>query len=390
MYFQNLKLFTLSVWFFSMVLAVLVSMGSAQGAWEIKAVKLDHLPEEIVLRERGRGIGKVRIRSRGIWLEIFECDLKLCSSPSRRGLKKGKPPRGIIPYGGVAKGKNNIKEAWLAMPTRRYKHGILGDEIEAGALVVIDGFGRKHRLTLPLNEVFEDRYARIVDLDGDGFDEIVVVRSSLKGGGSLAIYKLGGEGVVEVAHTPPLGRKGSWLNPAGFGDYDGDGKIEIALVVMPDFSGRLEFWELRSGKIVHELSLRGFSNHVTGSRVLNMSASANFDGMGKVDLAIPGADRDVLRIISLDGGMVAEPAHVKLPGRIVTEIVSVMHKGHPSIIAGLDSGMVVLISNKTASVRYEIPSWAKKNNETSLLKSLINRNRRRGRAKKSNQGKIRY
>lgn len=388
MNYPNLKPAVLSVWLLTMVL----NTEPAQSAWEIKAVRLAHAPEEIVLRERGRGIDRVRVKSRGVWLDISLCEQKLCSKPARRGLVKGTPPRDALPDGRVALGANNIKAAWLSKPTRRYDHGILGDEIEAGALSVVDGFGVKHRMVLPLDEVFEDRYARIVDLDGDGFDEIVVVRTSLKRGAALAVFKLGGKGVVQVARTPWLGRKGSWLNPAGFGDYDGDGKTEIALVVMPDHGGRLEFWEYSSGRLRHEMSLRGFSNHVTGSRVLNMSVSANFDGLGKVDLAIPGARRDVLRIISLDGGMVAEPAHLRLPGRVVTEMVSIVHNGRPAIIAGLDTGMVVLVSNNaprtnsSSSVSYDVPSWARKKDETSLIKKLMGQNQRLGRAKKSGPG----
>ncbi len=371
------------------LLAMVLDAGTSHGAWEIKAVQLNNVPEEIILRKKGRGISKVRVRSKNGWLVIYECDLKLCWAPSRRGMKKAKPLKDALPDGKVARGRNNIRAAWLSKPTRRYQHGILGDRIEAGALSVSDGFGGKHEFTLPIDEVFEDRYARIVDLDGDGFDEIVVVRSSIKHGAALAIFQLSGQGLVEVARTPPLGRRGSWLNPAGFGDYDGDGNIEIAMVVMPDFSGQLEFWEYKKGGLTREMSLRGFSNHVTGSRVMNMSASANFDGAGKVDLALPGMGRDVMRVISLDGGMVAEPVKLKLPGRIVTEIVSVRHKGRPVIIAGLDSGMVVLISNAAVSQGDEIPSWAKKNNETSLLNDLIKRNRRRKKNEKFGQGKVR-
>jgi hypothetical protein len=35
-----------------------------------------------------------------------------------------------------ATGKNDIAQAWLTRPTKRYDHAILGDAIEAGGLAV--------------------------------------------------------------------------------------------------------------------------------------------------------------------------------------------------------------------------------------------------------------
>ena len=47
-----------------------------------------------------------------------------------------KPPDGALPDAKVATGKGDIARAWLAEPTTCYDHGILGDEIEAGSLVI--------------------------------------------------------------------------------------------------------------------------------------------------------------------------------------------------------------------------------------------------------------
>ena len=284
---------------------------------------------------------------------------------------------GGLADGRVGRGKNDIRSAWLSRPTRRYSHNILGDAIEAGGLTVVDRLNRTHYFPLPLDEVFEDRYARVVDLDGDKSDEIVVILSSRTKGASLVVLKLTGEGIAKVAQTKPLGRKGDWLNPAGIGDFDGDGRTEIAMVTNPGRHGRLEIWEYHKGQLVFERSLVGFSNHLEGSKVMNMSAQADFDGDGKIDLVVPGVDRSQLRIISFAGGMVAEPGYIKLPGRVVTEIVSVVIDGKPAIVAGLDTGMVVLATNGARVLEDDIPNWYKKNNETSLLQDMVNRNRRR-------------
>ena len=345
--------------------------------WEIKTVKLKYAPDEIVRRKRGRGLSKIQIKSRGSWLALTVCGGTICSSFSKRVLKRDVVPRGGLADGRVGRGKNDIRSAWLSRPTRRYSHNILGDAIEAGGLTVVDRLNRTHYFPLPLDEVFEDRYARVVDLDGDKSDEIVVILSSRTKGASLVVLKLTGEGIVKVAQTKPLGGKDDWLNPAGIGDFDGDGRTEIAMVTNPGRYGKLEIWEYHEGHLVFERSLVGFSNHLEGSKVMNMSAQADFDGDGKIDLVLPGIDRSQLRIISFANGMVAEPAYIKLPGRVVTEIVSVVIDGKPAIVAGLDTGIVVLATNGTRLLEDNLPNWYKKNNETSLLQDMVNRNRRR-------------
>lgn len=89
------------------------------------------------------------------------------------------PPAGILPDGEIARGGGGIGRAWLSEPTGRYGHGVLGDAVEAGALVLEDAAGATHRHVLGAASVFEDRRVRLHDLDGDGRDEAIVVRSYL-------------------------------------------------------------------------------------------------------------------------------------------------------------------------------------------------------------------
>jgi len=69
--------------------------------------------------------------------------------------------------------------AAYADPTTRYDHGILGDAIEHGALVMDTDAGRRLKLTLPQNRVFEDTAPRLVDVDGDSAAEVIVVETDL-------------------------------------------------------------------------------------------------------------------------------------------------------------------------------------------------------------------
>jgi len=95
-----------------------------------------------------------------------------------------------------------IAEAWLIAPTGRYDHGVLGDAVEAGGLMVRLRDGGERRLLLPENQVFEDLQPRLADLDGDGAEEILVVRSSLDAGAVLAVYGLAGDELKLIAEGP--------------------------------------------------------------------------------------------------------------------------------------------------------------------------------------------
>jgi len=111
----------------------------------------------------------------------------------------------MLPDGIVTEGGKDVSAAWLTGPTRRYGHAVLGDAVEAGGLRAEMSDGRILSFKLPMESVFEDRRVRLADLDGDGGDELVVVRSYLDRGAALAILRPGREGLSIVAETAPIG-----------------------------------------------------------------------------------------------------------------------------------------------------------------------------------------
>ena len=133
------------------------------------------------------------------------------------------------------------------------------------------GAGKPFRrsVTLPEGRVFEDIQPRCADLDGRPGREIIVVESSFDGGAQLAIYGAvtgpdGAPTLGKIAATPHIGRRNRWLAPAGVGDFDGDGRPEIAYVEKPHLSGVLRFWRLEGEGLVEIASQGGFSNHRIG------------------------------------------------------------------------------------------------------------------------------
>lgn len=148
-------------------------------------------------------------------------------------------------------------------PTGRYPHGVLGDEIEYGALkLTYLPMATAYTIRLPKDRVFEDVAPRMVDLDGDGRREVIVVESHKNKGARLAIYNGGGL----IAATEYIGRRFRWLAPVGAADLDGDGHMEIAYVDRPHLAKTLRVVRFKDGKLREIAALEGFTNHRIGER----------------------------------------------------------------------------------------------------------------------------
>lgn len=153
-----------------------------------------------------------------------------------------------------------ISAARYAEPTTRYAHGVLGDAVEWGALVLDLTDGTDRRIKLPQALVFEDTAPRLADLDADGAPEVVVVESSLDKGARLAIYAASGR----ITATPHIGRPHRWLAPVGAADLDGDGQVEIAYIDRPHLAKTLRIWRYEAGRLIQIASKPGLSNHKIG------------------------------------------------------------------------------------------------------------------------------
>jgi hypothetical protein len=251
---------------------------------------------------------------------------------------------GMLPDGEVSTGAKGIAEAWLTGPTQRYPHSIMGDTIEASGIRVVTAEGRILETTLGPDSVFEDRLARLADVDGDGRDEVIVVHSYLKMGAALAVYEVRDGALRRMAEAPAIGRPSRWLNPVGVADFDGDGVPELAAVITPHIGGILKIYSVRGNRLVEEGATgRGFSNHFIGSRELGLSAMADANGDGVTDMFVPSADRGALRIVTFAGGEFAEIANLPLPARVSTALVRAPGVASPTFVFGLSNGRLAVV-----------------------------------------------
>lgn len=165
-----------------------------------------------------------------------------------------------------------VYRAWFDAPTDIYDHSALGRSTHPRVLHVNTPTGSScgDEYTAGAQKVFEDVAPRLADLDGDGINEVIVVRSHIRKGAQLAVYGMRGKHRFGlIAATRFLGQAGQWLAPAGIADFDGDGRPEIAYVERPDDLGDLVLVRLDGSRLVETLRLGGVSNHRVGDAFIS-------------------------------------------------------------------------------------------------------------------------
>jgi hypothetical protein len=189
----------------------------------------------------------------------------------------------------------DVTAARLTQPTDRYDHGVLGDALEWGGMRIATSAGAVE-VTLPPSRVFEDVEARVVDLDGDGSAEVLVVEADIALGASLAVY----DGAGQVTATPYIGQTHRWLAPLGVGDMDDDGLPEIAYVDRPHLARELVIVQYRNRKLIEIARLSGLTNHRIGERTI--SGGYRDCGQGG-EMILANADWSQLMAVRLQGGL---------------------------------------------------------------------------------------
>jgi hypothetical protein len=189
-----------------------------------------------------------------------------------------------------------ITAARYTEPTTRYAHAVLGDDIEHGALeLTLAGTATRTLIRLPLERVFEDTEPRVVDVDGDGAPEVVVVETHRDFGARLALYTAAG---LLVA-TPYIGQRNRWLAPVAIADLDGDGEVELAYIDRPHLAKTLRVWRFAEGTLTEIASLDGLTNHRIGER--DIAGGLRTCSAGP-QMIVARADWQRLMAVTLDAG----------------------------------------------------------------------------------------
>ena len=219
-----------------------------------------------------------------------------------------------LPQSEAVHGSRDIAWAWLGSPTNRYPHAAFGSPVHAGSLHVLvadtSGAQQQLTLTLPAQRVFEDRVPRLIDMDGDGRDEIILVEADTARGAALVVFGLRaaagaapgtptGLALVELARSPSLGTAFRWLNPAGFADFDGDGQLDIASVTTPHIGGVLTLYHFRPPQLLPFARAADVSNHRFGSLEQRLSVVVEQPGR-RPTVLVPDMQHTALQALRWD------------------------------------------------------------------------------------------
>ena len=176
----------------------------------------------------------------------------------------------LMPERAISISSDSTVFALYTEPTERYAHGILGDQVEGGQLVVVKD-GVFYELTLADNYVFEDIRPRFYDVDQDGELEFVALRTEITRGAGIVIYKLVDGQIVVYTELEEIGRSNRWLNIVAIQDLDMDGQVEISWIETPHIGGVLKVADVEKDELIVLDQVSGYSNHAIGERNLCLS-----------------------------------------------------------------------------------------------------------------------
>ncbi|SNZ06371.1 FG-GAP repeat domain-containing protein [Cohaesibacter gelatinilyticus] len=303
--------------------------------------------ELLVQSNDGKG-QSVYVRQGTNWHRAIGCDdgsndLCLIKAPPQASPSLPASQGKALRDGQVATARDgDIRVAWLTGPTSRYQHGVLGDAIEAEGVAVQLKNGQYRHFKLPKDSVFEDLVPRLTDLDGDGRNELVLVRSYLGAGAAIAILGIRDNELRLLAETPAIGRANRWLNPSVLADLSGNGRPEIGLVRTPHIGGQLQIWRFDGKKLTQSNKANGFSNHSIGSRALGLSSVVVKNNASRI--IIPDAKQSALLV--LDGKTLNILGRVSLPSRPTTDFALIRQPtGKQQILLGLSDGHLYSLTN---------------------------------------------
>lgn len=296
-----------------------------------------HLQDDILyIKTKNRKYKQITFNNNKIKTDKF--------SPKKPEFK----PKRLLKHSSVTTSNKNIKYAWLYQQTLDYDHEILGDAIEAKSIAVKLQNNEKLTYRLDDNHVFEDLKVRLYDIDEDNQDELFVIKSHLDKGASLAVYKVEDNVLNQVATSGYLNRTYRWLNVIGFGDFDGNGIKNIAIVKTPHIGGYLTIYEYKNHQLKEKYKRYGFTNHYIGSRELNMAAVSDLDNDKIDEIILPKMNGKNIKILNYKNRRYHELQTIKNEAKINSAILvkDLDNDGFKEIIYTLKNKKLVIYTYK--------------------------------------------
>jgi hypothetical protein len=231
---------------------------------------------------------------------------------------------------------------FLSDPSSRYDHGVLGDELEAGSITLVEtnpDLVVVSRIEIPAPAVIEGLAPIWADLDGDGGREILVTVSDQTEGARLVLYNE--EGRI-LARGPAAGQGYRWRHQLAAAALGPAGEILIVDVLRPHLDATLEFFSWKGDRLVLEGELAGYSSHGIGSRNLDMALIGDLDGDGALEVVVPDLSREYLNGVGFTTGKAGLLWSVPLGGKLSSNLAGVT-RADGSLSLGAGAGDQLLV-----------------------------------------------
>lgn len=253
----------------------------------------------------------------------------------------------------------------LTGPTTRYRHGVLGDAIEATGLMLIETMPvprvvRTMRVSKDL--VIEGIAPIWSDVTGDGAPDVVVTVSDHRRGARIVVFDTDG-GII--AEGPAIGQGFRWRHQLAVAPFGPRGELEVAAVRTPHIGGVVEFYRIDGTilRIVAEVEghehvemtaaadfvvtpSAGYGSHALGSRNLDMAIAGDLDGDGRIELLVPTHTRTALAAVRRVPGDARVVWSVRIGGQLSTNLAAV---------AGPDGGLILGAGHEKRTLRLWLP-----------------------------------
>lgn len=213
----------------------------------------------------------------------------------------------------------------LSDGTDRYRHGILGDKIEASAVAVVsvapNALTISFRYGVRPPAVIEDLIPIVAPIGEGRRPALVVVKSVPRQGSSVLVLGWRESGLEPLAEGPAFGLSNRWAHVIGAADVSGDGIPKLVAVNTPHFSGVLVAYERRAAALTPLTKALGYSSHAIGTRNQDQAVIADMSGNGRLEVILPRQTRDVLAALELTGGRWEERWALQLAGPIQSNLL---------------------------------------------------------------------
>lgn len=177
---------------------------------------------------------------------------------------------------------------FLSGPSDKYPHGVLGDDIEATSMTLVniqeDDPRVIREIQIDPGEVIEGISPIWVDLDHDGTLEIIVTQSNPGSGARIVVYREDGS---LFASGEPIGQGFRWRHQLAVAQFIQGGTQEIAVIRTPHIGGIIEIYSLEGDRLEITGVLAGYSSHQIGSRNLDQALAADFSEDGQLEIVVP-------------------------------------------------------------------------------------------------------